>query len=49
MLLLGLILLIVAVLGYYRYRDFFAPVVISSLSWGGVALLYALLLSLIHI
>ena len=43
MLLLGLILLIVAVLGYYRYRDFFAPVVISSLSWGGVALLYALL------
>lgn len=43
MLILALILLTIASFGYYRYHDFFAPVVISSSSWGVVTLLYATL------
>lgn len=43
MLILAVFLLLLAVAGYYRYRDFFAPAVLSPVSWGGVLLFYALL------
>lgn len=43
MLILACLLLLIAYGGYRRYRNYFAPAVISPASWGAVLLLYAAL------
>lgn len=43
MLVLACLLLLIAYGGYRRYRNYFAPAVISPASWGAVLLLYATL------
>lgn len=43
MLALACLLLLAAYLGYRRYRNYFAPAVISPASWGAVLFLYATL------